>query len=70
MFNLEAYSIVMWIDSIAYSSGRWRSYTVSSVAIDQTGMYGTVDLHMHNSFYACLHASFEERWQEWSITIK
>lgn len=43
MFNLEAYSTVMWIDSIVYSSGRRRLYTVSSDAIGQMGVYSTVD---------------------------
>lgn len=32
-----------------------------SFAIDQTGMYCTVDLHMCNSFDASLHAPFKER---------
>lgn len=29
---------------------------MSSAAVDQIGMYSTADLHMHNSFSACLHA--------------
>lgn len=37
---------------------------MSSVQAEQMGMCCTVDLYMHSTFCACLHAFFEERWQE------
>lgn len=64
MLNLEAYGMVMWIGSIAFSSGRQRSHTVYSVAVGQMGMCCTVDLYMGSTYYACLHDFFEERWEE------
>lgn len=51
----------MWIDSIAFSSGSQRSYTVSSVAIDQTECTVQLICICTTVFYACLHASFEEK---------